>query len=137
MLNHTLPRIILACVPFLCAAQFYVLRTYGEPYPALLLPSFGGSSPRQFQERQDVALLSAGKVVRTVTIDEFLSHVQRSIRPRLVNRNLRPQDECSAETRAWLLSLGKQHEPSTDAVEIRWMRATKGGEVWAGTFPKP
>lgn len=137
MLNHTLPRIILASVPILCAAQFYVLRTYGEPYPALILPSFGGSAPREFHRRQDVVLLSGGKELHTVTIDEFLPHVQRSIRPRLVSRNLRPDDECSAETRAWLVELGRQLEPATDAVEIRWMHITKAGSEWVGTFPKP
>ena len=92
-------RIIFSSAIALLAAQYWFIKTYGEPYPAIVMPSFAGtggySDGRVTFEGYDAVFVADGQE-HSFTPAELLAEFPVSTHETIANHALRPLRDATA-----------------------------------------
>lgn len=123
MTERRLVRWMLFSVPVLCAVQFAVLRKIGEPYPAVIMPSFGGDAKAEPSLlRPELVFTKAGSEIRRVPAYDLFAGHDMSTQYTLVNKRLNWRQKLDADATTWLWIKSQAIEPNADGAFIVWTR---------------
>jgi hypothetical protein len=136
MTERHLIRWVLYSVPLICALQWLVVRKIGEPYPAVIMPSFAeDGKPRPTYLRPTLILKTGGAVIYEGSAFELLSDVDYSAARAIVFKRLRHDTTLSSEAANWAIDRARRIDPRTNEVIIRWRQHTYSSEnapKWLG-----
>jgi hypothetical protein len=128
MTERRLVRWVLFSVPVLCAVQWAVVRYIGEPYPAIMGPSFASLADSASRKNPVLVIQRTdGTSVSRPAYDIFAGFPD-SVAVALVNKGLLYSKELSPDAAGWLWSRVTNLDGQAASASIQW---SKGGR-WLG-----
>jgi len=137
MNEHHFVRLMLFSVPVLCALQWLVVRKIGEPYPAVMMPSFAGDAKPSASVLNPTLIIEAANGHREVSAYQIFSDLPNSTAVRMVHLGLRYDRKPDREAADWLWQRVMAIEPNAKHASIHWnreFRLTNEPTQWLGAL---
>lgn len=129
MTERRLVRWVLFSVPVVCALQWAVVRKVGEPYPAVIMPSFAGDATAELTLLKPTLVFTrGGNEIRTASAYQLFDGQDMGVQYTLVNHGLHWRRKLDDEARDWLWAKSVAIEPSADGAILRWTREYHSSE---------
>lgn len=134
-MERIVPRALLLAAPLLFALQCWTCGEYGEPYPAVTMPAFGGVPRRGTFERPDLLFFAGDREVARRSVADLFPEMPKTNRV-VIGHSIHADRPIDSETESWLERRGRELAPTADKMIIRWNRhptpPRKGEPQWIG-----
>jgi hypothetical protein len=136
MTERRLVRWILFAVPVVCAVQWAIVRKIGEPYPAVMMPSFASDAKAAYSVKTPTLVVNrADGTSSELPAYRLFPDYSGSIAVIFVDRGLFYERTLSSDAADWVWLRVVNIEPTAASAKIRWTREfplTHEPAAWLG-----